>query len=285
MVPNEAAHFAEIVELIRYFKWTWIGLLVSDDDNGEEFAQIITPLLKQNDICVAFTQKAPIVFLQSFSGSNQNIFVKGNILATLVATKATVILAHGNTYSMHGLQMVLYTHEIMTKEHIQRKIWITTVQWDLSSRIVWEEWNARFFHGALSLANHRNNVPGFQKFLQAFKLHQHPTLLIRQFWYTVFRCRKPTSSDSIPNLRKCTGEEKLESLARDVFEMNMSGQSYSIYNTIYAFAHALHDSYSFRYKTMMKSPKLDLHTKQPWEVLFNFILFFLSQHCADGTGS
>ncbi|XP_077169614.1 vomeronasal type-2 receptor 26-like [Paroedura picta] len=265
MVPNTVAQLNGIVELIRYFRWTWIGLLVSDDDSGQEFAQTFTPLLNRHDICVAFTKKAPMIFLKSFSGFTKNIFSSGDILATLFATKANVIVTYGDTYSMQGLLMMLYSHEIGAKRYIQKKIWITTAQWDLSSRIIQGDWTARFFHGALSLANHGNDVPGFQSFLRAFKLYQHPTILIQQFWYSVFPCRSSNFHISAPNLRICTGEEKLESLEEDVFEMHMSRQSYGIYNAVYAFAHALHAAYLLRSRTMMKNPKLEFHTKQPWE--------------------
>ncbi|XP_054849740.1 vomeronasal type-2 receptor 26-like [Eublepharis macularius] len=265
MVPNEAMQFEGIVQLIRYFKWTWIGLVVSDNDSGEEFAQTFTPLLSKNGICVAFTEKAPILLLTNFNGSTTNIFSKGNILQTMFATKANVIVAYGDIFSMHGLQMVLHTYEVMTKKSIE-KIWITTAQWDLSSRTVRGDWNARFFHGSLSITNHRNDIPGFRRFLQAFKLYQFPTILMQWFWNTVFCCKCPNSRTPTINIRTCTGEEKLESLAEDVFELHMSGQSYSIYNAIYAIAHALHAIDLFRYSTILRNLKVDLHTKQPWEL-------------------
>lgn len=277
MVPSEVAQLEGIVELIRYFRWKWIGLFVSDDDSGQEFVHTFTTLLNRHDICVAFTEKAPIPTLQSFNVSYKNIIFKRNILLSYTATKANVIVAYGNTHFMHGLLIMLYTYEIWTMQHIQEKIWITTTQWDLSSRIVWRDWNARFFHGALSIANHRNDVPGFQSFLQAFKLYQHPTILLRQFWYTVFPCGNANLHRFTPNLRKCTGEEKLESLEWDVFEMHMSGQSYAIYNAVYGFAHALHAAYSFRSLTMTKKSKLDLRIKHPWEVIFYFSLSALCQ--------
>ncbi|XP_053216233.1 vomeronasal type-2 receptor 26-like [Podarcis raffonei] len=50
------------------------------------------------------------------------------------------------------------------------------------------------------------------------------------------------------NTKICTGEEKLENLPATVFEMTMTGHSYSIYNAVYTVAHALHAMHSLRFK-------------------------------------
>lgn len=53
MAPRETTLHTGIVQLLLHFQWTWIGLIVSDDD-GENFVQTLTPRLTQNDICVAY---------------------------------------------------------------------------------------------------------------------------------------------------------------------------------------------------------------------------------------
>ncbi|XP_044281311.1 vomeronasal type-2 receptor 26-like [Varanus komodoensis] len=55
VVPKDRDQYLGIVQLLLHFRWTWIGLYVPDNDNGEWFMQAMTLLLTMNSICVAFT--------------------------------------------------------------------------------------------------------------------------------------------------------------------------------------------------------------------------------------
>ncbi|XP_060110655.1 vomeronasal type-2 receptor 26-like [Heteronotia binoei] len=67
----------------------------------------------------------------------------------------------------------------------------------------------------------------------------------------------------------CTGEERLENLHSSLFEMSMTGHSYSIYNAVYAIAHALRMLYSSRINHMeIDSGKImELQDLQPWQIM------------------
>ncbi|XP_015279006.1 PREDICTED: vomeronasal type-2 receptor 26-like [Gekko japonicus] len=109
-------------------------------------------------------------------------------------------------------------------------------------------WNIEFFHGALSLAIHSNEIQGFQKFLQSRSLSDSTEDgFIKDFWALAFGCLLPNSflihSWQFEYTGNCTGEEKLEDLLLPYLEMHMTGYSYSIYNAVYVVAHALHAMY------------------------------------------
>ncbi|XP_066486756.1 vomeronasal type-2 receptor 26-like [Tiliqua scincoides] len=67
----------------------------------------------------------------------------------------------------------------------------------------------------------------------------------------------------------CTGEEKLETLPGTVFETSMTSHSYSLYNAVYAVAHALHSMYSSKFKNraMAYGWREKIRNHPPWQVL------------------
>nr|XP_056720032.1 vomeronasal type-2 receptor 26-like [Euleptes europaea] len=66
----------------------------------------------------------------------------------------------------------------------------------------------------------------------------------------------------------CTGGERLESLPATIFELSMTGHSYSIYNAVYAVAHALHAMHSSKsYDRIMDSGQgVEHHILQSWQM-------------------
>ncbi|XP_053120589.1 vomeronasal type-2 receptor 26-like [Hemicordylus capensis] len=265
MVPNEASKYEGIVTLLQYFRWTWVGLIVSDDDSGEDFIQTLQTMFSRNGICVAFTEKVPPIFIQ-LNESGNHISSTQNILADLTASRANVIIVYGDTSSMKHLKFVLNEYGPLTKT-FPEKVWITTGQWDLDTSASVNDWYIQHFHGSLSIATHKNDVPGFSTFLQTFNPRQHQDyLFLQQFWGDAFECfmtPNPYATITIP--QNCTGVEKLESLPDTEFSMRMSEESYSIYNAVYASAHALHTMYSYG-RTMPERPKVGLQGMQPWKL-------------------
>ncbi|XP_070810268.1 vomeronasal type-2 receptor 26-like [Pituophis catenifer annectens] len=65
MFPNGTHQYMGILELLLHFKWTWIGVVAYNDDNGEIFKQNILPIYSQHGICVDFLETMPKM---SFSG-------------------------------------------------------------------------------------------------------------------------------------------------------------------------------------------------------------------------
>ncbi|KAL8176502.1 UNVERIFIED_CONTAM: hypothetical protein K2H54_035678 [Gekko kuhli] len=127
-------------------------------------------------------------------------------------------------------------------------------------------------NGTLSFALHTNVVPGFDDFLDIISpswLHD-----IVHFWEVAFKCYFLTVSQPHPDVRICTGQEKLRSLPGTVFETRMSGESYSIYNAAYAVAHALHALHSSTGKQTARGHRGQKKAGniQPWQVSLSSFL-------------
>uniref|UniRef100_A0A8D2IL55 G-protein coupled receptors family 3 profile domain-containing protein n=1 Tax=Varanus komodoensis TaxID=61221 RepID=A0A8D2IL55_VARKO len=239
MVPREDLQYAGIVQLLIHFGWTWIGLLVSDDESGETFLRALRPRLLQSKICLAWTQVIPL--MSAFSSAETYEDKMRPMESTLLLSEISVFLVYGDNQSMEGLRIMLYRNEILHLRPLE-KVWITTAEWDMNAVHFWEKFTSKSFHGALSFRLHSNVVPGFQDCLETLNPYQLNISVINFF---------------------C--------LPGSVFEMGMSGQSYNVYNAAYMIAHALHAMASMRVKhnarrvgpgwnlTQIKAWQLTLH--------------------------
>nr|XP_020633880.1 vomeronasal type-2 receptor 26-like [Pogona vitticeps] len=265
MIPKEDAQYDAIVQLFKHFGWNWIGVIVSKDDSGETFLRTLTPRFMQSHICIAWTEVIPRV--TEFSPKEIIQVILAPIYWTLSLSEINVILVYGDRQSLEGLRLVLDIFEFQQMQP-QRRVWVTTAQWDFTALPTGIKLTTKSFSGTLSLRLHTNVVPGFENFLENMNPYQDQIYFIHQFWYTAFLCSFPLYNLSGPNWEICSGREKLRSLPGSVFEMGMSGQSYSAYNAVYAVAHALHAACSLRAKQKTNGPgeKWSLQKLHPWQL-------------------
>ncbi|XP_054850253.1 vomeronasal type-2 receptor 26-like [Eublepharis macularius] len=262
MVPNEVHQYVGIVHLLKYFGWNWIGLITSDDEDGKTFLQNLMPRLFQRDICIALKEQIPI--LKSYIKIKSALEILAKIAFNILSNKSNTILVYGDRQSMEGLRIILQNYEIFQGLPIER-VWIITSQWDVTSVFSVNKLTSKSLNGSLSFALHTNTVSGFEDFIETINPYQSEIYFIQLFWFQVFLCSLPLYNIYYPNARNCTREETIRNLPGMVFEMRMSGQSYGIYNAVYAVAHALHAMYSSRTwkKAIMEGGLLSV---QPWQM-------------------
>ncbi|CAI5791202.1 vomeronasal type-2 receptor 26-like, partial [Podarcis lilfordi] len=251
MAPSEEHQYTGIVQLLLYFQWKWVGIFVTADDKGETFVKKLTHQLSQNGICIAVTER--IVTHRGFD--NTGLIEKSqNTAESLSKTNVNVFVVNADKNTMTGLQWLLLIGRMMTMSPIN-KVWVMTADWDFSWEPYHKDLDVQNFHGAFSFAIPSSEVKGFHRFLLNLNPHSEADGFIRLFWQEAFGCQ---FLDVEMEEESCTGEEKLESLPGAFFEMQMTSQSYSIYNAVYAVAHALH---------AMLAPR----TKQGETVLGNYL--------------
>ncbi|XP_077171531.1 vomeronasal type-2 receptor 26-like [Paroedura picta] len=240
MVPNEATQYKGVLHLILHFRWTWIGLLVVEDERGERFQQALVPLFLQNGICLAFIEKIlQVTSLDYYFTIMEAGFEKFDVV---MGSKANAVVIYGDSESISYVRWCLKVLEAeFTAAVLKGKVYITTIQMDFVSYYYQRNWEKQNLHGTISFRVHTNQPPGFQQFLQSRKpLWTAGDGFIRDFWEQAFLCQFSDSPLGEEFDQECTGAEKLENLPGDVFEISMTGPSYSIYNAVYAVAHALH---------------------------------------------
>ncbi|XP_044514452.1 vomeronasal type-2 receptor 26-like [Gracilinanus agilis] len=239
MAPKDSSLPKGVVCLIVHFAWNWIGLIVSDDMRGEEFLWEMRKEMGKKGVCVSFTEKIPV-------SERKHTESHETFMPRIIISSTKVIVIHGDTDSL----MILRYSQLPF--FITRKVWIATSHWDITMRPIYRY--DQNFHGALTFSYLTNEIPGFKTFLKTIRPSKYPDdILLRGFWLSAFRCSdQPEKKEQ----EICSPNASLEILPLCAFDMTMSGLSYTIYNTVYAVAWALHEMF------MEKSEKRSAEDKE-----------------------
>uniref|UniRef100_A0A670K4C5 G-protein coupled receptors family 3 profile domain-containing protein n=1 Tax=Podarcis muralis TaxID=64176 RepID=A0A670K4C5_PODMU len=244
MSPKDALQHAGILTLLLHFNWTWIGILTSNDEYGERFVQTVFPVFSRMGICFAFIERSSKFTI--VTEINDMLHERAKIYDKIIDSKANVVVANAESYLIVFLRWLPYISERECTIN-KGKVWIVTAQIELTSMVYQRTWDTDIVHGVLSFSIHSSDLPGFKTFIESkspsFKTGDG---FIRDFWQQAFGCVFQSIDGDKVDGDICTGKEKLESLPGTFFEMSLTGHSYSIYNAVYAVAHALHSMSSSR---------------------------------------
>ncbi|XP_077774171.1 vomeronasal type-2 receptor 26-like [Podarcis muralis] len=269
MVPNEDLQYQGIIELFQHFKWKWVGLIAQDDEGGERFLQTIEPMLFKNGICSAFTDRSKKTMHLSSNAREliDNIRFK---MPAFISSKANAVLIYGEsaaiTFTGNSIAASRIMQVIFSQHRSRAKVWITTAQIDFPL-YRWQSLittDLQTFHGAISFAIHSEEIQDFKYFLRGvYPNWAKEDGFIKDFWQQAFGC---SFSNSTITGKICTEEEMLESLPTPYFETSMTGHSYSIYNAVYALAHALHIAYSAKASHKEVRGSLSPQNMEAWQL-------------------
>ncbi|XP_070794060.1 vomeronasal type-2 receptor 26-like [Pituophis catenifer annectens] len=259
--PKESPQYVGLVKLLLYFQWNWVGLLAPQDDRGERFISTLTPMLQEKEICLAFTESLRLDDLQ--------IRIEKMLLKLQIWSKMEVIILFGDYGCSDTLQTLLAYHENLSNRTLQN-VWILTSHWKIS--LEESEDTLLFlkpFHGALHFRDHTGDVSEFSHFLLSLDpLNPQEAIFLPGLWEHVFHCKLHKPGKIPPKVEKqCTGKENLQNLPNYVFETSMTGESYKIYNAIYAVAQALHAMFGSRAQLNMMKLGKRISNIQSWQIL------------------
>ncbi|XP_044295629.1 vomeronasal type-2 receptor 26-like [Varanus komodoensis] len=265
LVPNGFHQYKGILQLLHHFNWRWVSFIAANGENLEWFRNAMFPEFSKRGICFALMESFTSLCL--CYNPEKGLILKCGLefYYKVINSKANVLIFYGDTRSMVLLRYLL---SIDAMERSKGKVWILTVGMELKD-IISRSWDMRDFNGSLSFSLHSKELPGFQAFLRS----RNPSDakgdgFIKDFWVQAFDCTFQDSLLDHVSGNCCTGEEKLEDLPEHVFPVSVTGHSYSIYNAVYAVAHALkamHSSTSKR-KAMVEGEGRGLHNQHAWQL-------------------
>ncbi|XP_062823012.1 vomeronasal type-2 receptor 26-like isoform X3 [Anolis carolinensis] len=257
MSPKEISQYMGIVKLLLHFKWMWISIAVPKTDGGNQFLRTMETLFSESGICIAFSHRIPLVFVDGFTLLDNEIL---NLFENLLEEKINVVIYFGDSDSMILLPVML---SILEKHYPPGKVWVSTALWGFTLSTFFSYWDIKYFHGALSFIIQTDRRSKSQElFLDEDKdTFEH-------VWSDMFDCYDSDHRFSRKTWKRCREKENLGVLSKAWLEKSMSAESYNIYNAVYVVAHAFHAMMMpLSSKNMKKEKILDLTAMtQSWQV-------------------
>ncbi|XP_018419892.1 PREDICTED: extracellular calcium-sensing receptor-like [Nanorana parkeri] len=219
-----------VVEMIKHFNWSWVGIVSSNNDYGDQGSQKLRTEMAKNGICVAF---AKTLSTPPTKGSLDSL------ISAIHKTKTNVIVLYA-----YATELIAFFQAVIDSK-IAGKIWIAVGSW-LPSAVFTQKELWATLNGTIGLAKYSANIPGFGDFLYSINPAKYPNdIFIREFWEQAFRCKwRENSSTYGVNTTFCTGKEDLTRLDSSVYDTANFRLAVSVYTAVYAVAHAIHDMMS-----------------------------------------
>ncbi|KAF7234943.1 Vomeronasal type-2 receptor 1 [Varanus komodoensis] len=261
MVPNEEIQVVGMVKLLLHFGWTWIGLFVPRNDNGERFLRTLTHLFGTSGICVAFSKGLQVEV--NYSRLMRSV--------PLLLWKQIIVYVYVWD-SSYGFNHFILIQRRLEVEKIGMKVWITTSFQDIFLNVFSHPQSFHYFHGSFSFVVNTKRKTNYD--------HYGPMSPdMTQFWLTAFDCFYSKHGLSRKGWTRCREKKNLEMLSQEEIERILSQDSYNIYKSVQAVAHALNAAYASRSKRFLvvhAGDRLEQRRLQPWQV---FCFFGFSAPC------
>ncbi|KAM6473928.1 vomeronasal type-2 receptor 26-like [Liasis olivaceus] len=226
MLPAEGVQYPGVVKLLLHFRWTLVGLLAPDTDNGQLFLRTMTSMLIRNSICP--------VFSQTFSKTIYHVFISDRPYRKWRQVNIFVYGAEAYSFNI-GLIIIQRVYETF-KEPVTGKVLITTIRWDFTVFLKNTIFPIQFIHSIFSFLMKRNHMGKYGGLLHFFPVMHYLA-------QTSFRCSYTKDAFSVKVWRRCREREELEALPQEIMDRVLSLDNYFIYNTIWAVARALQAAY------------------------------------------
>ncbi|KAL1765734.1 vomeronasal type-2 receptor 116-like [Sigmodon hispidus] len=246
--PKDTSLSHGIVILMVHFRWTWVGLVLIEDHKGDEFLSDLRGEMDRNGICISFVEMIP--------DSSLSCFIEKTIIAYLqiLESPANVVIMYGNNEMEHCIIMLIES------PLMPWKVWVMNSQWEVANldyTFIFDK-----FHGSLIFVPHHDKIPDFTKFMQIYNPSNYPEdYYLAILWHQYFNC----SLSDCKILGSCLPNMSLDKLPRNVWEMDLTEESYSMYNSVYAVAHSLHEL--TEKQVQIQPHKNEEKNTEPWEIL------------------
>ncbi|XP_041796633.1 extracellular calcium-sensing receptor-like [Chelmon rostratus] len=230
-IPSDAFQVWAMIQILKHFGWTWVGLLVSDDDYGLHVARSFqSDLTQSGGGCLAYLEVLPL---------DSESTELGRIVHLIKTSTARVVMVFAHEFHM------IHLMEEVARQNATGRQWIASEAWTAST-VLHTPRLMPYLRGTLGIAIRRGEIPGLREFLLKIRPDHndndnHGNNMVRQFWESTFQCRFDPAGLVEAGGALCTGQEDIEMVGTEFFDVSDLRPEYNIYKAVYALAYALDD--------------------------------------------
>ncbi|KAG7496654.1 extracellular calcium-sensing receptor-like [Solea senegalensis] len=232
-IPSDAFQVNAMIQILKHFGWTWAGLLISDDDYGVHAARSFhSDLGPAGGGCLAYTEILP------WSDDSAEL---RRVVDVMRKSTARVVIVFG-----HKTQMINLMKEVV-RQNVTGLQWMASEGW-ASVDVLQTPHLMPYLGGTLGIAIRRGEIPGLRDFLLQIRPDLHHgkadgKSVVNQFWEHTFQCRfaPPPAGWVEAGGELCTGQEVIENVESQLFDVSYLRPEYNVYKAVYALAYALDD--------------------------------------------
>uniref|UniRef100_A0A8C2M5U8 G-protein coupled receptors family 3 profile domain-containing protein n=2 Tax=Cricetulus griseus TaxID=10029 RepID=A0A8C2M5U8_CRIGR len=227
MAPKDTSLALAMVSVILHFGWNWIGLVISDNDQGTQFLSYLRRELGKSTVCLAFVNMIPINMKLCMS--------RAELYYNQIETSSTnVVIIYGDPDSTLAVSFQMWQSRGL------QRLWVIDSQWDVITSK--RDFMLDSSHMTLAFAHHHCEISGFKNFVQTMNPLKYTDEYLARLEWMIFNCDISTSN--CKTLRNYSSNVSVEWLVVRTFEMAFNDGLYDIYNAVYALAHALNEIFN-----------------------------------------
>ncbi|XP_028428881.1 extracellular calcium-sensing receptor-like [Perca flavescens] len=260
-MPSDTFQIRALAQLVRYFGWTWVGIIGVESDYARFAIQLFLQESVQYDVCAAYTHFYPVVLSQQ---------ALDELLDVIQMASSKVIINFCSESEMNGI-----LREIR-RQNITGLQWIASEAWS-TAKSLWEEFGD-LLTGTLGFAIQRADViPGLKQHLTSLRPSSiHKSAFLAEFWEEMFNCRLNGSvnshshgGDNYLDRLPCKGTEDLNDVYSAYSDVTQLRVSYNVYKAVYLVAHALQDMSNCRVGQgpLPNGTCADPKNVKPWQLI------------------
>ncbi|XP_061187927.1 metabotropic glutamate receptor 3-like [Saccostrea echinata] len=219
-VPPDNFQAQAIMDIVKYFKWTYVSTVASEGGYGQSGIDEFKEKARARNVCIAESIKI-------MSNSNSSTFDDA-IMKLKAKENARIVVLFLRIEDVTNL-----LNAATRKGVASRFIWIASDAWGTQEKPVLQ--NAEVAEGALTIELQSTLIPSFDKyFMSLTPANNKRNPWFPEFWETVHNCSFSDENKEQFDRPKCNGSERLSSAT---FKQETKVQF--IHDAVYAIALAI----------------------------------------------